>query len=90
MENEIEKIVKRSTKKKTKKSSKKEEEKTVVENIVKVESNLKEQIRTPKKLSDKGIDLSSCQNRKKFNIFESIAADEPDEKGLIFYHKKCY
>ena len=89
MESEIQKTAQKNTKKKSKKSStKQEEEKKVVENNIKAYVEDKEEIKVPTKLNDKGIDLSICHNRKGFNIFETIAADENDEKEGLLFKKK--
>ncbi|XP_051156788.1 DNA-binding protein SMUBP-2-like [Leptopilina boulardi] len=48
----------------------------------KVQENLKittKDVKNIPKLNDKGIDLSSCENRKAYNIFNSIVSNESEE-----------
>lgn len=50
----------------------------------KVQENLKittKDVKNIPKLNDKGIDLSSCENRKAYNIFNSIVSNESEEAG---------
>lgn len=52
---------------------------------LKVNTNLN-QVKTVSKMNDKGIDLCSCENRKGYNIFDTIGINnEPEEEGKKKY-----